>query len=231
MNKYATLYIVLLFAFCCPVQSQEIIDKKTVIHFVPIANGKPVQPDSIYQNAFGETYSVSKLKYYLSNFSIGSKVDAGIYLIDAFAADSVILQLPLNAKGILHFQLGVDSMYNCSGAQSGALDPLNGMFWTWNTGYINFKLEGYSAFSSTNIKNIEYHIGGYAGENKTMRKIQLPYSLPKKTQDIYIQFNLDNFWKSSSAFKIAELPVITSPGKNAKTVADNFSALFSILPQ
>ncbi|HAZ91975.1 MAG TPA: hypothetical protein DCX70_00920 [Chitinophagaceae bacterium] len=105
------------------------------------------------------------------------------------------------------------------------------MFWTWNTGYINFKLEGYSAFSSTNIKNIEYHIGGYAGENKTMRKIQLPYSLPKKTQDIYIQFNLDNFWKSSSAFKIAELPVITSPGKNAKIVADNFSALFSILPQ
>ena len=36
----------------------------------------------------------------------------------------------------LHFLLGVASARIVSGAQTGALDTLKDMFWTWNSGYI-----------------------------------------------------------------------------------------------
>lgn len=65
----------------------------------------------------------------------------------------------------LSFLIGVDSLKNVSGAQTGGLDPLNGMFWTWNTGYIMFKMEGNSPSSSVVNNKIEYHIGGFSGAN------------------------------------------------------------------
>jgi hypothetical protein len=37
----------------------------------------------------------------------------------------------------IKFLLGVDSLKNVSGIQTGALDPAKGMFWTWNTGLCN----------------------------------------------------------------------------------------------
>ena len=36
----------------------------------------------------------------------------------------------------LSYTIGVDSLRNVSGAQSGALSTTNNMFWSWNTGYI-----------------------------------------------------------------------------------------------
>src|SRR4051794_25990226 len=41
------------------------------ITFVNTANGKKISlRDSMYTNAFGEQYNISKLKYYISNFFI-----------------------------------------------------------------------------------------------------------------------------------------------------------------
>ena len=37
--------------------------------------------------------------------------------------------------------LGVDSLRNVTGVQTGALDPAMDMYWTWNTGYVMAKLE------------------------------------------------------------------------------------------
>lgn len=228
MNKCLSVFFLFVLAFSCAFGQQK-RNKNLVIHFNYIANGKPLIADSNYSNALGETYSLSKFKFYISNISMGNKQSKAIFLVDAFANDSIILPFYATSKGLLSFQIGVDSIYNCSGAQSGALDPLNGMFWTWNTGYINFKIEGSSEFSSTASKNIEYHIGGYKGENKTMRTIQLPFSLSKNNHEIYILVNMDRFWNGVSDLKISATPVITTPGSQAKAAADNFSKVFSII--
>jgi hypothetical protein len=207
--------------------------KKVIIRFENIANGKKIIfNDSIYENAFGEKYTVSKLKYYVSNISfMMNKIDDNhheVFLIDQTKLNSLKFQVQGAGKILgISFLLGVDSALHCSGAQSGALDPLNDMFWTWNNGYVNFKLEGKSASSAADNNRIEQHIGGYKGEYKTMRKIFLSmdgkYFL--KNNIITIQMNLDEYWRG---IKIAEIPVIATAGALAKKAADNFTKMFKL---
>ena len=90
------------------------------------------------------------LKYYVSNFTLvkadGSETNFKNYqLLDAsepssltFALDSVLNGEYTSVK----FLIGVDSSRNHTGVQDGALDPVHGMIWSWNTGYIFFKHEG-----------------------------------------------------------------------------------------
>jgi hypothetical protein len=61
----------------------------------------------------------------------------------------------------MEFMIGVDSARNNSGAQTGALDPTNGMFWSWSTGYIMAKFEGTSAQSPAAANALKFHIGGF----------------------------------------------------------------------
>jgi hypothetical protein len=225
MNKYIFLLGMIVFSL------NSFGQRKIVVHFENLANGgEIVLNDSVYENNFGEKYTVSKLKYYVSNICLLTKgaleVDKTIYLIDAAKENTIIKKDGRKIVGI-SFLLGVDSALNCSGTQSGALDPLNDMFWTWNNGYVVFKLEGESASSSADNNRIEQHIGGYKGEYKTIRKISLPiderYLLKNNT--IIIQMNLDEYWKG---IKIAESPVIATSGALAKKAADNFVKMFSV---
>ncbi len=203
------------------------------------ANNKPVVlMDSAYTNSFGESYQLSKLKYYISNIHLSGKPHSykskNVFLIDAAATDSIVLKLQPGIYTKLIFVLGVDSMLNCSGAQAGALDPLNGMFWTWNSGYVFFKLEGYSTSSTADLQRIEHHIGGYQGINKAARIIALDLKEPlvineNNQKEIIIQVNLDKYWQEKNDIKIATNALIMVPGEWAKKSADNFAGMFSIL--
>lgn len=141
--------------------------------------------DGSYRNAGGETYSVTRLRYYLSGFRLqqadGRWVEApvhadspdGYYLVDEAAPESKRFRLPPLPAGTytaIGFTLGVDAARNHAGAQTGALDPVRGMFWTWNSGYIFLKLEGQSPASPAPEQAYEYHLGSDA----LARRIVLP---------------------------------------------------------
>lgn len=215
---------------------------KLKIVFVNTANGKPiVLRDSIYNNAFGEQYSISKLKYYISHTTIpGSRQlpEADPYhLINAMNDDnSYEIELQPGDYDNISFLLGVDSASNCSGAQAGALDPMNDMFWTWHSGYVVFKLEGTSPASKADLQRIELHIGGYKGEDNVSKLISLSlkdaHSLHIKenqTTELHIETNLDHFWKGSNDIKISETPLCMATGKLARKVSLNFEDLFSVM--
>ena len=228
MNKY--IFLLGMIVFSLNIFGQ----KKILLRFENVANGKKiVLNDSVYENNFGEKYRVSKLKYYVSNICLLTKgaleIDKAVYLIDAAKENMIIKKIGRKIVGI-SFTIGVDSALNCSGAQSGALDPLNDMFWTWNNGYVMFKLEGKSNSSSADNNRIEQHIGGYKGAYKTMREIFLPidekYFLKNNT--ITIQMNLDKYWDEVNKITIAESPVIATSGALAKKAADNFVKIFSV---
>lgn len=228
MSKYFLLWGIIFCSINCFGQ------KKIALHFENTANGKKiVLNDAVYSNIFGEKYTITKLKYYVSNICFVTKaaleIDKKVYLIDASKGDSIVKRVGRKIKGI-SFLLGVDSALNCSGAQSGTLDPLNDMFWTWNNGYIMFKLEGKSDSSKADNNRIEQHIGGYKGAYKTMRKIYIhideKYFMNKNS--LIIQLNLDEYWKGINEIRIAENPVIAAPGVLAKKAADNFTKMFSI---
>ena len=59
----------------------------------------------------------------------------------------------------IYFQIGIDSLTNVSGDLDGDLDPALGMYWAWNSGYINMKLEGKSSSCKSVKKEFQFHIG------------------------------------------------------------------------
>ena len=211
------------------------------ITFINTANGKPVVlRDSINSNAFGEQYSISKLKYYISNILIpGSEQlpeNDPYHLLNAAEANNNFeLSLKAGNYKTIQFLLGVDSIRNCTGAQTGGLDPMNDMFWTWNSGYVMFKLEGTSSSSTADLQRIEHHIGGYKGDNNVATLIHLNFPATQLLQIeeggttlLTIETNLDNYWKSTAEIKISETPLCMSTGELAKKMASNFPGLFSV---
>ncbi len=132
----------------------------------------------------------------------------------------------------LQFMIGVDSIRNFSGAQTGALDPLNDMFWTWNSGYVNFKLEGTSSASTADLNRIEHHIGGFRSPYQTASLISFPLAeleiKPGSSHKIIIHCNLDKYWKSAHDIHIATTPVNTLPGAAAKKNSENIAQMFSL---
>jgi len=223
---------------------QKNISSGTVkIVFNNLINNNPiVLYDSSYTNPFKESYVINKLKYYVSGTALyaGGKAIAEknkYHLINQGIDSSLSfrISLPENTYDSIGFLLGVDSARNTAGAQTGALDPLNDMFWTWHSGYVMEKLEGKSPQSNITNNKMEYHIGGFSGENSVLNFITLAFPANKKlvvtkgkTTTVIIGVDVNKFWDGVIRLKISETPVCSSPGPLAKQIGGNFSRLFSI---
>ena len=211
------------------------------ITFKNTVNGIPLVLDSAeYSNIFGEVFRVSKFKYYISNVSLENKTvqqkeKESYHLMDARDSASLSFNYPVTTGEYneLVFLLGVDSLRNCSGAQTGALDPMNDMFWTWNSGYVMVKLEGVSPTSTAVTQRMEYHIGGYRYNNNVVQKIKLHAATPIIITEgnctaIIIETDISKCWQAKDRITIAQTPVCTTPGQLAKRIAANYSNMFSI---
>lgn len=197
--------------------------------------------DSSYTNAFGELFRVRQLKYYISNIEFHGrersnfhKVPESYYLIEETRPASRIIPLSIPDDEYIRvsFLIGVDSVKNISGAQSGVLDPLNGMFWTWNTGYIMAKLEGSSPVSTLPRKMFEFHIGGYRYPHNVMRRIELsiPANLTRVGRDhpvsIPVSVDLNVWFAGQHSLSLSKYPACTAPGLLATQYADNYARMF-----
>ena len=231
LKKY---FLFICFGLCCLCSEAQNHpkQKQITIQFIHEANGKSIsRGDSLYYNAFNEPYRIQKLKYYISNISFDQQADSTVFLIDAFATDQLQFNLSEGSYHAVEFLLGVDSALQTSGAQSGALDPLQGMYWTWNSGYVNFKLEGSSDSSGADLQRIEHHIGGYRSPFISMRKIKIEFPEPMQIfeQDevvLQIVCDLDSYWNSVYPIRIQDHPLIMSSGELPAKIADNFTKLF-----
>ncbi len=200
---------------------------------------------NMYVNPFGEELTITSFKYYLSNFHFHSKdlskdfkIRNSYYFLNQADESSLVLNfdLPPRSFSALSFMIGVDSIRNVSGVQSGALDPMNGMFWTWNTGYINAKLEGFSPASKNSRQKVEYHIGGFRQRENTIKKITIPLSEKDvmrngSLMELHINVDVNKWFKSTHELKIADTSVVMTPGNLATKFADNYANMFSIAPQ
>jgi hypothetical protein len=214
------------------------------LNFQPSANGEPLQFNKEYINPIGEDYKVTSFKFYVSKISLLQELptpvarkEDGFFLVDASNPASQIIEVQLNSNPFtrLMFQIGIDSIYNVSGAQTGALDPLNGMFWTWNSGYIMAKLEGSSSLSRGLNNTFTYHIGGFRDGEKTQREIILtlpnqPEWVLEKTNitEMVIDVNLDKWFRSKNDLPISSIAEHMSPGPIAIRYADNYANLFTL---
>jgi hypothetical protein len=214
----------------------------TIIFHNTVHHQPLVLNDSTYTNPFEEQYILSKFKYYISGIRLMNSqkkwvLKQAYYLINQSIDSSLQLNIALqeNSYDSIAFLLGVDSARNTSGAQRGALDPLNDMFWTWQSGYIMQKLEGTSPQSSIVNNKIEYHIGGYSGVNSVLQQVVLPFPnnnmlVIQRGSNSIININaeIDYFWSGVVDVKIKDTPICSAPGLMAKQMAANFSKLFTI---
>ena len=113
-------------------------------------------------------FRFTKIKQYVSNIALYRasrcvwRDSGGFYLVDA--EDAASCQIAFNCPSNLVFDeislvFGIDSTTQAAGVMGGALDPLNGMYWSWQSGYINLKIEG-EMLDQQKSTALEYHIGG-----------------------------------------------------------------------
>lgn len=246
-NRLLSLPILLFIAFGFSTSPKKIIPVEKTgtvrISFVNTVKGTSLRlNETNYTNPFSEQYSISRFKYYVSNIALAfpdgvfKEIDS-YHLIDESKPASLSFSFLTNVNTYhsVLFMLGVDSIKNVSGAQTGALDPLNDMFWTWNTGYVMAKMEGNSPQSKVVNNKVEFHIGGFSGANNVLKKIKLSFPAGMalnvqegKTSEIIIEADLDKWWQGLYDLKIADNPVCTTPGELAKKFADNYSKMFAI---
>jgi hypothetical protein len=215
---------------------------KLQINFKHVVGNEILKLDSMhYKNELGQDFSISKFKYYVGEIHLTNAkgkdfISKDYFLINEDEDLSKQINLSNIPNGIytsIHFILGVDSLHNCSGAQSGALDPLNAMFWAWNTGYIFLKLEGNSSFSKSPGGMFEYHIGGYKQPTNSIRQIKLdlsstPLIINSKTSQVNLQSDAAELLKTPNSIDFSVLSSVTDL-KNAELIANNYKDMFSVL--
>jgi methanobactin biosynthesis MbnP-like protein len=190
--------------------------------------------NEIYTNPLGEPITITRFKYYISHVSItgaGQKekeLSPETFLIDEAVPGSKTLTFTtdITTPQTLSFVIGVDSALNVSGVQTGSLDPLNGMFWTWNSGYIFAKLEGKSDSSKAPAHSLQYNVGGFRSNNNAIRNVQL--TLPQGTTKYVIDADLLKWFSGKHTIKVTQSPLCHQPGALAMKLADNYANMFSI---
>lgn len=215
---------------------------KLTINISHYVNETMMELDTVtYTNKLGQPFTVTKFKYYISNVVLHSAggpdvVLPGYYLVNEEEPASKQLlweDVPAGQYTSLSFMIGVDSAHNTTGVQSGALDPVNGMFWTWNTGYVFLKFEGKAAASKSPGNLFEYHIGGYRTPANSLRvvKLDLPKVIDIKEggrRVVQVKADAAEVLKAPTTIDFSVLPSVTD-ATNAAVIADNYKDMFSVI--
>lgn len=180
-----------------------------------------------------DTLKFSTLKYYVSNIQLKKsdgtwwKDEDSYYLVDLSVNQGNMLKLkniPSGTYTAIKYVLGVDSLRNVSGAQTGALSVSNAMFWSWNSGYIMIKAEGTS--QQANGGDFAFHLGGFMGANNCIVAKESDLNgatievKPDANPIIHFLANPAKLWHSSPSLSVTSK--IHMPGPYAKTMATDF---------
>ena len=215
------------------------------IHFQNLVDNRPLKlNDSLnkYSNANGDDFYVTTFKYYVSNIELTKKNGETINLPESYflvnAGDpstwtQELTNVPEGKYKSIRFIIGVDSLRNFAGAQTGCLDPTKGMFWTWKSGYIFVKMEGVSSKSTSKKNRLTFHIGGAIAPENTIRSFaqDFPKTLKArmgKDPKIDIAVNVAALFKGKTTVDFADLS-FTMGGPKSLIIADNYAnGLFSV---
>jgi len=197
------------------------------LSIIPTWNKKPLVLEHVYLNQNNDSISFSTLKIYFSDFRFKDKISGRITSIDTLifydlsdsSTHSFFNDLNLPNYESVAFTLGLDSSKNVSGELENAYDPLLGMYWAWNTGYINLKIMGESSAVPTNSHEFEFHLGGYRSPFASAQTIQIDLN------DQYIYFDLEKLF--SESINLTKNHHIMMPCKDAFLISQGLSACFN----
>ncbi len=228
------LVLCILSLFFCSLSAEATTD--VVLRFVPTYSGKPiVLEEHYYKLPGGDSVMFETFKAYVSAvvlFQDNKMITAennDAHLLNASDAETMNFSVMISNTATfnsIHFNLGVDSITSTSGALGGDLDPAKGMFWTWQSGYINCKIEGRSNLCKTRHNEFQLHLGGYAQPNNSLQNIVVKVDKPvPEGEEVIIEIPLDKFL---TQVDLRKQNAIMSPGQDAVIVAKKLAAVFEV---
>lgn len=220
-------YFLACFLFLQSVTAQKEKDS-LIITLIPTFGQIPLKLYKTYISENKDSVQISQFKFYISELQITFN-DNSVFknkekytLIDIENPKS--MQLPIckkNGKVVtkILFNIGIDSTASVSGALSGDLDPTSGMYWAWQSGYINMKIEGKSTSCKTRKNQFQFHVGGYKNPFYAIRKIDLY----PKSQSLSVTVDIAEIF---SKVQLKETNSIMIPCKKAMELADYSVTMF-----
>lgn len=195
--------------------------------------GKPLALGVALHDHKGDSFVLHTFRWYLGDvvfWKNGGAVfseNGRYHLLDL--EDSVSLAWPIPPAAIgadsLSFSLGVDSATTRSGAMGGDLDPTKGMFWSWQSGYINVKLEGTASQSTARGKTFELHLGGYWPPFQAAQPVGLPIGKANGAKNLALTLELAPLFE---AVDWPQKPNIMSPGAEAVRLSKRLALSFNV---
>lgn len=187
--------------------------------------------DTTFQFNTSDSIRFETVKFYISaiellqHAKVKWKEKNSFHLIDAAEekSNTIILNIPKTLGfDSIRFNIGIDSSTNSAGVLGGDLDPTNGMYWTWQSGYINVKFEGTSNLVHSPNHAFEFHLGGYMAPFETIQNISLPGA---DTNEIKVYIDLKQFITS---FNLQETHHVMSPNADAVKLSKLLNHCFSV---
>ncbi|MCF6342879.1 MAG: hypothetical protein L3J31_08760 [Bacteroidales bacterium] len=225
-----------LFISAC--KKDEITEQQLIFTFNHFVKTDAVEFDTIiYENAFGNPYSVATLKYFVSDFTL-HLADGSTVLIDdehyVDARDASTLtytpqvKIPLGNYTGLSFTFGLDTLKNITGRFPNP--PENNMEWplAMGPGYHYMKLEG--KFDSTGIvKNYQAHTGQSMG-NPYYFTVSLPgvgFSCDCSSVNIDIFMDINKWWESPNTFDLNNMSAVMGNQEVQQKLKENGNDVFT----
>jgi hypothetical protein len=192
------------------------------------------QLGTIYRNTVtSDTFNFETFKYYLSNVQLKNTAGNWISLNDSYflvdLSDTttkklVLKNVPKGNYTACSILFGIDSLHNISGAQTGVLSPTNGMFWSWNTGYIMLKMEGLSPNSSSN--DFAFHVAGFEGPFSVLHRKEIDFdgavlNVSTNHPKIVVDVAVNELWNNIPSLSISSF--VQSVGLKSRDLAYSFT--------
>ncbi len=247
LNLFTYLLPIALLFTACKKDTKTILQPKYGTVNITLENVVGSEPLILntknYITLSNDTFKLTTLKYYISNIKL-IKNDGSIFveensyhLINQAKQTSLnltLINVPQGNYKAISYVIGVDSAKCCSGAQIGDLDPANGMFWDWDTGYIMGSLIGTSPQSTGQNNAIVFQTVGFTGANNVIKYANLNFNTTtanvnsEHSPTIYINCNVLEWFNLPNNIKFATTNFVAAPGTESKKIADNYEDMFTI---
>ena len=178
-----------------------------------------------------DTITFETLRFYISNLQfidnekLVNNSQKKHILIDLEKPETLQIEMKEYSGKVdkIKFTFGIDSLTNVSGAMGADLDPMYGMYWTWQSGYINFKLEGRATQCPARKNEFAFHLGGYQSPHLAAQEVEL--EIKKVAKGVKITLAID---KLLAQINLTENYRIMSPNQKAVEMSRLISSLFSV---
>lgn len=211
------------------------------VSFNAMVDSLPLVFGDSYLNENGDTFTVSKFKYFISNVvltaSDGSKyTEAESYHLMDHANTGkqsfIMSNVPKGTYKSMSYMIGVDSARNTSGAQENDLSPSLDMYWGWLTGYIMLKFEGSSPQSGNFNQGLFFHIGGYYDPYNAVKTCSLTFGQDlivnvDKSPQVKLKTNVNELFRNPTTLDFLSNYDITSKGLRANAFANNYANMIT----